>query len=100
MFRILYIEDEPGLLLLFTVILERAGYKVLATTSSKEALNILDCQSVDLVIQDFHRVEMNGYEFLKHMKENEQLRDIPVVAVTAGGKAGRNRHLKPLGLDR
>lgn len=99
MVRILYIDDAPSFLKLGKDMLEREGYEVLVTTTSQEALTILNSQSVDLVIQDYNRPEMDGGEFLKHMKDDEKLRKIPVVVFTAGGREDRTNRLKQHGLD-
>jgi CheY-like chemotaxis protein len=101
MTTILCINDEIGALTILRLILERSGcgYEVLTTTTSREALTILASQPIDLVIQDFMRLEMDGFEFLKHMKSDESLRDIPVLAATAGSREFRSEQLKQVGLD-
>lgn len=59
---ILVVDDEQSLRALTTDILKRHGYKVLNTSSGKEALSILHGNEVDLVLSDVAMPEMDGYE--------------------------------------
>ncbi len=83
MTRILCLDDDPEVVNLLSLILKRAGYEVLGTTSSHEALDFLRHQPIDLITQDFMRPEMDGLDFLKIMKADATLRDVPVVSVAA-----------------
>jgi CheY-like chemotaxis protein len=99
MTRILCLDDDPELLNLLRLTLKRVGYEVLTTTSSYEALDILRQQPIDLLTQDFMRPDLNGLEFLKIMKADAALRDIPVVGVSARPRAARVEEMKQVGLD-
>jgi CheY-like chemotaxis protein len=99
MARILSLDDEPGFLKLLQMILERAGHESLTTTDAEEALSILRSQSIDLLTQDFMRPHMDGFELLHLMKSDENLRTIPILAVTAGAKDFRAAQLEETGLD-
>ena len=99
MIRILCINDEIGALTLQRIILESAGYEVFTTTSGEEALKILSEEPFDLIIQDFMRPEMNGFEFLQQLRADDTLRSLLVLAVTAGSREQRAEQLKQVGLD-
>jgi CheY-like chemotaxis protein len=99
MARILSLDDEPQMIELMRLILQAAGFEFLGTTNEQEALSILRTQPIDLFTQDFMRPGPGGCEFLRHMKSDDTLRSIPVLAVTAGSREMRTEQLKQVGLD-
>lgn len=99
MIRILSLDDEPEMLDLLSLILEPLGYEHLKTTNSAEALLILRNEPVGLFTQDFMRPKMDGCDFLRRMKSDETLRDIPVLGISAGTRETRAEQLKQVGLD-
>jgi len=58
-------------------------YDVLATLSGTDALQMLEEESVDLILLDIVMPDMDGYEVCKRLKQNAPTRDIPVVFITA-----------------
>jgi CheY-like chemotaxis protein len=88
--RILCLDDEPGPLGAYKCILEPLGYEVLTTRSSTEALRIMRTETVDLLIQDLSRPDINGIELYGIMKSDERLQHIPVV-VCSGYDVNRKR---------
>jgi CheY-like chemotaxis protein len=99
MIRILCLDDDPEVVVLLSRILRPAGYEVLSTTNSHEALDILRHQPIDLITQDFMRPDIHGLEFLQIMKSDAALRDIPVLGVSARPRDGRAEEMKLAGLD-
>jgi CheY-like chemotaxis protein len=100
MTRILSLDDESQMLDLLHLILERVGYECLGTTDEQEALSILRTQSIDVFTQDFMRpVGLCGVEFLRKLKSDETLRDIPVVGISARPRDARAKELELAGLD-
>jgi CheY-like chemotaxis protein len=95
----LCLDDNSEELTLLSVILKRAGYEVLTTTSSYEALDILRHQPIDLLTQDFMRPDLDGLEFLKIMKLDAALHEIPVVSVAARERDPWVEAVKRAGLD-
>ncbi len=99
MTRILCLDDDLDTLNLLSLILKKADYEVLSTTSSYEALEILHHQPIDLITQDFMRPELDGLDFLKIMKSDAALRDIPVVSVAARVSDQLAEAVKQAGFD-
>jgi two-component system alkaline phosphatase synthesis response regulator PhoP len=100
MTRILSLDDESQMLDLMRLILERDGYEFLGTTDEQEALSILRTQPVDLFTQDFMRPGgLCGAEFLRQLKSDEALRDIPVIGVSARARDARAKELELAGMD-
>ena len=105
MLRILMLDDESQMFDLMQMILEpagfvaEAGYELIGTTDTQEALTILRTQSIDLFTQDFARPDINGVELLQIMKSDPALASIPVLAITAGSWEMRSEQLEAAGLD-
>lgn len=81
--RILCVDDEPTNLKLFDIMLSAGGWDIVKAKNGKMALEKLKEQDIDLVILDIMMPEMSGFEVCKRIKEDEQLRHIPVVIITA-----------------
>jgi CheY-like chemotaxis protein len=64
--HILLVDDNPIVLTFLVTTLEQAGYSVTSTTSSKEALRLLDEQKFDLLIADLNMPELDGFDLLKN----------------------------------
>ena len=83
MTRILSLDDEPQMVELLRLILERASYKHVGTTDHDTALSILRSEPIDLFTQDLMRPVMVGWEFYELMQSDEKLREIPVLIISA-----------------
>jgi two-component system, cell cycle sensor histidine kinase and response regulator CckA len=76
---ILVADDDPGVRALATILLRRAGYRVLEATTGREALGAVQVhgEDVDAVLLDIMMPEMNGHEALGALREARP--DLPVV---------------------
>ena len=81
--RVLCVEDEEEMIDLIRLILERRGFEVLGAVGGKEGLEVIRREMPDLVLLDLMMPEVDGWEVYRQMKADEQLKDIPVVVVTA-----------------
>jgi two-component system, cell cycle sensor histidine kinase and response regulator CckA len=66
---ILLVDDEPGLLNLSREILEPHGFNIICAERAKQALNILEHESIDIMISDVIMPEMDGYQLSAIVKE-------------------------------
>jgi DNA-binding response OmpR family regulator len=80
---ILCIEDEPEMIDLIRLILERRGYKVLGAIGGEEGMKALEGQVPDLILLDLMMPDMDGWEVFRQVRANPRLQHIPVVVVTA-----------------
>jgi CheY-like chemotaxis protein len=80
---ILCIEDEPQMIDLIRLILETRGYQVLGAEGGQQGLEMMRSERPDLILLDLMMPEMDGGDVFHHMKEEVELRDIPVIVVTA-----------------
>ena len=85
MISLLYVDDEPDLLDLCKLFLEREGeFSVITVTSAKEGLRILEEGGVDAIVSDYQMPVMNGIEFLKMVRMD--FKDIPFILFTGKGR--------------
>jgi DNA-binding response OmpR family regulator len=79
---VLYIEDEPELIQLVSLILERAGYKPIGAIGGREGLEMAQRVKPDLVLLDLVLPDLNGWDVYRRLKSDAVLRDIPIVVVS------------------
>jgi DNA-binding NarL/FixJ family response regulator len=85
--KLLLIDDDPNLILLVQDYLEFRGYEVITAENGREALDVLEQESPDLIICDVMMPEMDGYTFVKHVRENPLTNWIPVLFLSAKGQS-------------
>jgi two-component system response regulator VicR len=81
--KIVCIEDDPEMIELVKLILMRKGYDVTGATGGKEGLKAVEAVQPDLVLLDLMMPDMDGWEVYKQMRDNEAMKHIPVIVVTA-----------------
>lgn len=81
--KILCIEDEPQMIDLIRLILANEGYEVIGAEGGQEGLALMHQEKPDLILLDLMMPEMDGGDVFHRMKEEVELRDIPVIVVTA-----------------
>lgn len=79
--KILVVDDEESIHLLYREELEEEGYEVHSALSGEEALKIFDALGPDLVILDINMPGMDGIEVLRQMKQKKP--DVPVILSSA-----------------
>lgn len=84
--RILIVEDDKHISKLVKYNLEKADFECKVTITGEEAFEILDTQSIDLIILDIMLPKMDGLEVCKQLKQNKKLSNIPLIMVTAKGE--------------
>jgi DNA-binding response OmpR family regulator len=86
MAKILIAEDERDIRDLVAFTLRFAGYEVFTATNGEEAIRMASSANPDLILMDVRMPRMTGYEACKIMKADKDLKDIPVVFLTARGQ--------------
>lgn len=81
--RILYIEDEPEMIELTRMVLEREGFEVLGAMGGNEGLEKIKQEKPDLILLDLMMPEMDGWEVYRRIKVDKDMADIPIIIVTA-----------------
>ena len=80
--KILFVEDEPTLQKAVGEILTQEGFEVLSALDGEEGLELIKKEKPNLVLLDLILPKKDGFEVLKEMKEDEELKDIPVIVLT------------------
>jgi DNA-binding NarL/FixJ family response regulator len=83
--RLLLVDDEPGLREAVQAYLEDSGFTVEVASNARDGWELLQQTSPDLVISDIMMPQVDGYQFLKQMREDERFQALPVVFLTARG---------------
>lgn len=84
--RILAVDDEEDILELVRYNLEREGFEILSAVTGTEALDIISKKNPDLIVLDLMLPDVDGLEITKRLKRDSELKDIPVVMLTAKGE--------------
>ncbi|MGE0747289.1 MAG: response regulator [Rhodospirillales bacterium] len=97
--RILIVEDNELNMKLFHDLLEVHGYETLQTKDGREALKLAREHRPDLILMDIQLPEVSGLEVTRWIKEDESLRAIPVIAVTAFAMKGDEEKIRNGGCE-
>ena len=96
---VLVVEDNELNMKLFNDLLEAQGYRVLQTRDGLSALDIARRERPDLILMDIQLPEVSGIEVTKWLKEDDSLRRIPVIAVTAFAMKGDEEKIREGGCE-
>lgn len=83
--KILLVEDEFNIAKLFIYNLSKAGFECQHANNGREALELAHKNKPDIIISDVMMPEMDGFEFRKKLIEDDELKSIPFVFLTAKG---------------
>jgi CheY-like chemotaxis protein len=81
--KILVVDDYEDTLLMMRVMLEQRGHRVVEATNGEEAVEVALRECPDVILMDLTLPEMDGFTATKRIREDPQMRVVPVVAVTA-----------------
>jgi two-component system cell cycle response regulator DivK len=96
---VLVVEDNELNMKLFHDLLEAHGYNILQTKDGMDALRIAREHKPDLILMDIQLPEVSGLEVTKWIKEDDNLRSIPVIAVTAFAMKGDEEKIRDGGCE-
>lgn len=84
--RVVVIDDSPTVRKLAEVVLVEEGYNVYTAEDGEEGIKIAEEVLPSVILVDFIMPRMNGYQFCKMARENQFLKDVPVILITAKGE--------------
>jgi len=97
--RVMIVEDNELNMKLFHDLLEARGYEILQTRDGMEALKMARAEKPDLILMDIQLPEVSGLEVTKWLKEDDNLKSIPVIAVTAFAMKGDEEKIREGGCE-
>lgn len=97
MSRILIVEDNEKNRKLFKLVLGSIGHELLLAENGEEGLRTAKETRPDLILMDIQMPVMDGISALKALKSDEDMRDIPVIALTSYAMKGDRERLIDVG---
>ena len=93
--EILVIDDEIDSLNILTLVFEQEGAEVISAASAKEALDIFNKSTPDIIISDIGMPEVDGYTLITKIRALPQGKNLPAIALSAyAGDIDRQRSLE------
>lgn len=97
--KILIVEDNELNMKLFSDLLTANNYETIQTQDGMAALELAREHKPDLILMDIQLPEVSGLEVTKWIKEDEELKDIPIVAITAFAMKGDEEKIREGGCE-
>ncbi|GAA0733457.1 hypothetical protein GCM10009430_47620 [Aquimarina litoralis] len=85
--KILIVDDEPNIVMSLEYTFKKKNFEVFIARDGSEALQIAEGEIPDIVLLDIMMPNVDGYETLKEIKNNKNLKDTKVVFLSAKNKA-------------
>jgi len=96
---VLYVEDNAENRLLVRRILQAEGYTVLEADSARQALEVVQTESPDLILMDINLPEVDGFSLTTRLKSIPSISQIPIIALTANVMKGDRERTLNAGCD-
>jgi two-component system, chemotaxis family, chemotaxis protein CheY len=81
--NVLIVDDSPTVRKFVSVSLSMQGFSVVVACDGMDALEKLPQKKFDLVITDLNMPNMDGFDLIRHLRENPEYKDLPVVILTS-----------------
>jgi CheY-like chemotaxis protein len=81
--KILVVEDYEDTLLMMRVMLEERGYRVVEASDGEQAIEVAWREIPDIILMDLTLPKVDGFTAAKRIREDPQMREVPIVAVSA-----------------
>ncbi|EJF86035.1 polar-differentiation response regulator divK [Cardidatus Bartonella washoeensis 085-0475] len=97
--KVMIVEDNELNMKLFRDLVEASGYETVETRNGLMALELARSSMPSLILVDIQLPEVSGIDVIKQLKEDEKLRSIPIVAVTAFAMKGDEERIRASGCE-
>ncbi len=97
--RILVVEDQEDNRRIVRDLLTSRGYEILEAVTGEEGISMAKEHRPDLILMDIQLPDLNGYEVARVIKSFEELKAIPIIAVTSYALSGDDRKAYEAGCD-
>ena len=96
---ILHVEDNPSNRMIIRDLMQSRGYRVVEVVDGEEALAAAARDRPDIILMDIQLPRISGLEAARRIKAREELRHIPIVALTSFALSGDDRKAFAAGCD-
>ena len=79
---VLLVEDSPSELELMSYYLDNGDYKIIKSTTAKQAFDIALNDNIDVIVTDVVMPEMSGFELCRLLKKNPATQKLPIILCT------------------
>ena len=83
MTKILYVEDNEDNVYMLSRRLKRKGFEIVIAVDGEQGVEMASSEKPDLILMDLSLPKMDGWTANKHIKSNEKLKSIPIIALSA-----------------
>jgi len=85
--KILVVDDEPDVLVYLTTLFEDNGYETISAEDGEQCLEVAKSEKPDLITLDLIMPKQSGVRSYRYLKKDPDLKDIPVIIITAMGES-------------
>ena len=85
--KILLVDDSNTILMMERMILNKGPYELVTASNGEEAIVKASTERPNLILMDVVMPKMNGFEACRHIRNNEETRETPIIMVTTRGEA-------------
>ncbi|WP_332060930.1 response regulator [Bartonella sp. CB74] len=97
--KVMIVEDNELNMKLFRDLVEASGYSTVETRNGLLALDLARSSMPSLILMDIQLPEVSGIDIIKQLKEDKELKSIPIVAVTAFAMKGDEERIRASGCE-
>ena len=83
MTKILYVEDNEDNVYMLSRRLKRKGFDIVVAVDGEQGVEMASTEKPDLILMDLSLPKMDGWTATKHIKNNDELKSIPIIALSA-----------------
>jgi len=81
--KVLVVDDEIHIVYVAAIKLRNNGYEVVTATNGAEAFELACAEKPDIIVTDFQMPVMTGLELVAKIRQSEEIKDVPVILLTA-----------------
>lgn len=97
--KVLVVDDDKTTRKMISLILKSKGYEVVTAENGIEALQKLGLERINLILTDMNMPYMDGIEFIKQVRANPDIANIPIVMITTEADEDEKRRAFEAGVD-
>ena len=98
-FLVLVVDDVIDNVAVISLDLQHQGYRVVTASNGEEAIKVAALTQPDIILMDIGMPQLDGLAATRKIRENESLRNVPVIAITAFSTDGFRRAAYDVGID-